>query len=113
MVRAFIASQGVLNARVFVSQQGLTLGDDRDLATARARGAILIGWDNDDLSDPRQIETYVNIMRQTGAAAAFLSRWLMWWPQRKVAAILERKAWEGEHSGLAELHATLSVNATR
>jgi glycosyltransferase involved in cell wall biosynthesis len=94
-VRAFVAEKNVLNARVFVSHQGLALGDDRNLASARARGAILMGWDDDDLSDPRRIDTCVNVMRRTGAAAAFLWRWLMWWPQRKVAAILERRVWEG------------------
>jgi hypothetical protein len=93
-VHAFIASQEVLNARVFVSQPGLTLGDHRNLAAARARGAILIGWDDDDLSDPRRIDTNVNIMRHTGAAAAFLSRLLIWWPRRKVAAISARRVWE-------------------
>ncbi len=94
MVRAFIASQETSNVTVFVAPPGLTLGDRRNFAAARARGAILINWDDDDLSDPRRIETYANIMRQTGAAAALLSRLLIWWPQRKVAAISARRTWE-------------------
>lgn len=94
-VRAFIRSQEALNATVFVAPPDLTLGDHRNLATARARGAILIGWDDDNLSDPRRIETTVNIMRRTGVAAAFLSRLLIWWPKRKVAAISGRRVWEG------------------
>ena len=94
-VSAFIRSQKALNATVFFAPPGLTLGDHRNLATARARGEILIGWDDDNLSDPQRIETTVNIMRQTGVAAAFLSRLLIWWPRRKVAAISGRRVWEG------------------
>jgi hypothetical protein len=94
-VRAFIASQDALNVTVFIAPPGLTLGDHRNLAAARARGAILMGWDDDNLLDPRRIGTTVNVLRQTGVAAAFLSRVLIWWPQRKVAAISGRRAWEG------------------
>jgi hypothetical protein len=94
-VRAFIASQEGLNVRVFVAPPGLTLGDHRNLAAARAHGAILVAWDDDDLSDPRRLEIAVRVLRDTGAAAAFLSRLLVWWPQRKVAAISQRKTWEG------------------
>jgi hypothetical protein len=94
-VRTFIASQDALNVTVFVAPPGLTLGDHRNLAAARARGAILMGWDDDNLLDPRRIDTTVKVLRRTGAAAAFLSRVLIWWPQRKVAAISGRRLWEG------------------
>jgi len=94
-VRAFVAAQKGLDARVFASPPGLTLGDHRNLAAARARGAIIVGWDDDDLYDPRRLEITVQVLRQSGAAAVFLSRWLIWWPQRKVAAISERNTWEG------------------
>ncbi len=94
-VQAFIASQEALNVRVFVAPPGLTLGDLRNFAAARARGAILVGWDDDDLSDPRRLDIAVHVLRQTGVAAVFLARWLIWWPQRKVAAISDRRSWEG------------------
>ena len=93
-VRAFIDSQEALNARVFVAPPGLTLGDHRNLAAARARGAILVNWDDDDVSDPQRLDVSVQALRKSGAAAAFLSRLLVWWPQRKIAAISERRAWE-------------------
>ena len=93
-VRAFIAQQEILNVTVFVAPSGLTIGDHRNLATARASGAIIATWDDDDLSDPRRLDITVQVLRQTGAAAAFLSRLLIWWPQRKVAAILRRRLWE-------------------
>jgi glycosyltransferase involved in cell wall biosynthesis len=94
-VRAFIASQEAgLRATVFVAPPGLTIGDHRNLAVARARGAIIVNWDDDDLSDPRRIGTSVNVLRQTGVAAVFLSRVLLWWPRMKIAAITGRRSWE-------------------
>jgi glycosyltransferase involved in cell wall biosynthesis len=94
-VRAFMASQGIPNVTVFVAPHGLTIGDHRNIAAARARGAILVTWDDDDLSDPRRLDIAVQILRKTGAAAAFVSRLLVWWPQRKIAAISNRRTWEG------------------
>ncbi len=94
-VQAFFASENTLNVRVFVAPPGLTLGDHRNLATARASGAVLVNWDDDDLSDPLRLAIAVRVLHETGAAAAFLSRLLIWWPQRKVAAISNRKTWEG------------------
>jgi hypothetical protein len=94
-VRAFLASQEIMNLTVFVAPPGLTIGDHRNLAAARARGEILVTWDDDDLSDPQRLTIAVAVLRQTGVAAAFLSRLLVWWPQRRVAAISGRRCWEG------------------
>ena len=94
-VETFIAAQDVLNATVFVAPPGLAFGDHRNIATARSRGAVLVAWDDDDLADPRRLEVAVGTLRHSGAAAAFLSRLLVWWPRRKVAAISQRKPWEG------------------
>jgi len=94
-VHTFIASQEFSNVTVCVAPPGLTLGDHRNLAAARASGGILATWDDDDLSDPSRLEIAVQVLRQEPvAAAAVLSRLLLWWPQRKLAAISERRAWE-------------------
>jgi glycosyltransferase involved in cell wall biosynthesis len=93
-VRAFIASQDFPNVRLWVAPPGLTLGDHRNLVVARASGELLATWDDDDLSDPRRLEITVQVLRQTDTAAAILSRLLLWWPQRKLAAISERRTWE-------------------
>jgi glycosyltransferase involved in cell wall biosynthesis len=93
-VQAFIASQDCLNVAVLVAPPGLTLGDHRNLAAVHARGAILVTWDDDDLSDPRRLDIAVQVLRQTGAAAVFLARLLIWWPHRRVAAITKRRLWE-------------------
>jgi glycosyltransferase involved in cell wall biosynthesis len=94
-VRAFFCAEDALNVKVFVAPPGLTLGDHRNLAAARASGAVLVNWDDDDLSDPLRLAIAVRALHETGATAAFLSRVLIWWPQRKIAAISERKTWEG------------------
>lgn len=94
-VQAFFCSEDAFNVRVFVAPSGLTLGDHRNLAAARASGSVLVNWDDDDLSDPLRVGISVRVLRETGASATFLSRLLLWWPQRKIAAISERKTWEG------------------
>jgi hypothetical protein len=94
-VHTFIASQESSNATVWVAPPGLTLGDYRNLAGARARGPIVATWDDDDLSDPMRLAIAVRVLRQTNTAAAILSRLLLWWPKRKLAAISARRPWEG------------------
>lgn len=93
-VRAFINSQEGLNAAVFVAPPGLTVGDRRNLAAARATGDIIVTWDDDDLSDPERLNISIQALRRSGAAAAFLSRLLIWWPQRETAAISQSRLWE-------------------
>ena len=94
-VRNFIAAQELANVRLYVAPPGLSLGDHRNLAVARASGSVLATWDDDDLSDPRRLEVAVQALRQqTDAAAVVLTRVLLWWPQRRVAAITQRRIWE-------------------
>jgi len=81
--------------RVFGAPKRLRLGDLRNLAVARARGDIIMQWDDDDLSDPMRIAVSVKVLAHTDAAAAFLSRWIIWWPGRRVAAVSSLRAWEG------------------
>ena len=92
-VRDYINSQDV-NATVFVPPPGLTVGDHRNLAAARAGGDILVTWDDDDLYDPERLSMAVRTLRESGAAAAFLSRLVIWWPQREIAAISAARMWE-------------------
>jgi len=94
-LRDFMTSQNNLNVVIVEAPPGLTLGDRRNFAAARARGTILVTWDDDDLSDPTRLETAVRVLRQSGAAAMFISRLLIWWPRRKIAAISQRRFWEG------------------
>jgi glycosyltransferase involved in cell wall biosynthesis len=94
-VEAFVAASGTPNARVFGVAPGLTLGDLRNIAVARARGEVLMQWDDDDLSDPRRVELAIQVLGHSGAAAAYLTRWLIWWPARRLAAISYQRLWEG------------------
>lgn len=94
-IQALLAEAGVRQAVLASVGAGLTLGDLRNLAVARARGDILVQWDDDDLSDPGRIATAVAVLQSSGASAAFLDRWLTWWPARELAAISPRRICEG------------------
>jgi glycosyltransferase involved in cell wall biosynthesis len=96
-VEGFLRQSGIPNIVLVgvAPNPPLTLGDRRNIAMARARGDIFVQWDDDDLFDPRRIAAAVATLQQTKAAAAFLVRWLVWWPQRRVAAISHRRLWEG------------------
>lgn len=94
-IQALLAEAGVRQAVLAAVGPGLELGDLRNLAVARARGDILAQWDDDDLSDPGRIAAAVAVLRSSGASAAFLDRWLIWWPERALAAISRRQVCEG------------------
>jgi hypothetical protein len=74
---------------------GMTLGDLRNIAIARAKGAILIQWDDDDLSDPDRIAIAARVLQREAVGAVFLDRWLLWWPSRQLAALAYPRACEG------------------
>jgi glycosyltransferase involved in cell wall biosynthesis len=94
-VTNLVRTKNIQNAHVFAMGGDLSLGDLRNMSIARARGDILVQWDDDDLFDPLRIKTMVAVLVQSSAAAAFLSRWLIWWPGRRLAAISQRRWWEG------------------
>ncbi len=58
----------------------LTLGDLRNLSVREASGSYVCTWDDDDLSDPSRIEAQMSAVARTGAAACFLTRMMIWWP---------------------------------
>lgn len=74
---------------------GATLGDLRNAAVEAAAGDFVCQWDDDDLSDPLRIAAQMAALAETGAPAAFLERWTLWWPHRARAAISRRRIWEG------------------
>jgi hypothetical protein len=86
---------GLKRAQVVGVGSGMTLGDLRNIAIARANGAILIQWDDDDLSDPDRIAMTVGVLQQESIGAVYLNRWLLWWPSRQLAAISFPRACEG------------------
>jgi glycosyltransferase involved in cell wall biosynthesis len=94
-VESLLRSAGIDSARVYAAGDGQTLGDLRNLAVERARGDILIQWDDDDLFDPMRIKACVDLLHQLPAAAVLQARLLLWWPARQMAAISGRRFWEG------------------
>jgi glycosyltransferase involved in cell wall biosynthesis len=94
-VEAVLRAAAAPNVTVIGADSGLTLGELRNIAVARSRGQILMQWDDDDLSDPQRIQICVSALMESGAVAAFLRQWLMWWPGRNLAALSHARAWEG------------------
>ena len=94
-VEAMLAASGAPNCFIAPIAGKQALGDLRNAAIARARGDIVMQWDDDDLQDPLRIALSVSVLLQSGAAAVAMARWLIWWPARRVAAISYRRHWEG------------------
>ncbi|HKT53111.1 MAG TPA: glycosyltransferase family A protein [Caulobacteraceae bacterium] len=112
-VEAFVATSAAPNVRVFGIGPGLTLGDLRNITVARARGEVLMQWDDDDLSDPRRVELAIQVLQHSNAAAAYLKRWLIWWPARGLAAISYHRLWEGSGAIRREHMRTYPAMASR
>jgi glycosyltransferase involved in cell wall biosynthesis len=94
-VNAAVAASGAANVAVHCVGRELTLGDCRNLSIARAAGQVVMQWDDDDLYDPLRITAAVSLLKGTQAAAAMLRRVLVWWPDRRLAAISMSRLWEG------------------
>jgi glycosyltransferase involved in cell wall biosynthesis len=94
-VTEIVRRSGAANVVVHSVGREMTLGDCRNLSIARSRGDIVMQWDDDDLYDPLRISVAVQLLAQSDASAVLLSRVVLWWPQRELAAISERRCWEG------------------
>jgi glycosyltransferase involved in cell wall biosynthesis len=90
--------------RPFVrAPQGLTLGDLRNLAIARAQSPYVAQWDDDDLYHPDRLARQIATLVAAGPSydGCTLSRWTLYWPakdpsQDKTGITMKReKGWEG------------------
>lgn len=61
--------------------------DLRALAVEQASGPLVCRWDPDDLHDDRRLEVQYEALRQTGAHASLLRRWLIWSPEDRRIAV--------------------------
>lgn len=77
----------------YVECSARPLGELRNLSVAEARGTLLCTWDDDDLYHPRRLELQAQDLGDD-FAADFLSRILIWWPERRLLAITSQRAWE-------------------
>lgn len=74
---------------------GLSLGDYRNIAVARANGSYICQWDDDDFYHHDRILAMMTVLQDANVEAAFLCRWLIWWEARETLAISGRRIWEG------------------
>jgi glycosyltransferase involved in cell wall biosynthesis len=94
-LRAHIDTLGDPSIR-FVEAEPGPLGELRNASLAAARGELVAQWDDDDLYHPRRLELQAGgLAGNAHAAAHFLSRWLLWWPARRLLAMSGRRLWEG------------------
>jgi len=94
-VEDFVRASRADDVSVHSVGREMTLGDCRNVAIARARGDIVMQWDDDDLYDPDRIAVAVALLTQSTAVAVMQSQVLVWWPKRRLAAISENRLWEG------------------
>lgn len=73
---------------------GMTLGEMRNVALAHGSGTLVCTWDDDDLHHPQRLSATITALLSAGAAAAFLSRYMLWWPARNIAALSNKRPWE-------------------
>ncbi len=95
-VQAFFRSHDYNNVKLVRVPFRLPLGNLRNIGISYSSGDIIAQWDDDDLCDPDRLKSSVEVLLDCErAAAAFLSRWLIWWPARKLLFVSQRRAWEG------------------
>ncbi len=80
---------------IALADNQFTLGVLRNIAISQCRGEYVCQWDDDDLSDPMRIHVSLCALQSSGAAACFLSSWVMWWPQRNTLFQPRVRPWEG------------------
>lgn len=78
----------------FIAVPPMSLGELRNRSVAEARGSLLCIWDDDDLYHRYRLERQVANLLSSGAAANFLSRVLLWWPERRALTITGPRSWE-------------------
>ena len=91
---AFVAALGDPTIR-YVAAAPALLGALRNVSVEAARGTLLCQWDDDDMYHPERLQFQYGQLAARGAAAHFLSRWLMWWPEKRLFALSKRRYWEG------------------
>ena len=79
----------------YLTAPPVVLGELRNVSVDAARGELLCLWDDDDLYHPERLEFQYRQLVASDAAAHFISRLLMWWPEQRRLAISSRRMWEG------------------
>lgn len=93
-LQAFVARLADERIR-FVEADEAPLGTLRNIAVAQARGDLVAQWDDDDLYHPDRLRVQIAALADGVARATVLTRWMMWWPARRLLAISGIRLWEG------------------
>jgi glycosyltransferase involved in cell wall biosynthesis len=93
-VKAMIAGLRDSRIRFLEAPMAGTVGDLRNAGIAQASGELICVWDDDDLSHPERLRWQLAALKQAGGDACFLSRLLLWWPERASLAVSGSWTWE-------------------
>jgi glycosyltransferase involved in cell wall biosynthesis len=94
MIRNEYASENI--RWIFVEPtRRLSLGELRNLSIESASGQYIAQWDDDDLYDPSRLEHQILTIKNSKSTACMLSRWTVWWPNKKRLFISHQRPWEG------------------
>lgn len=93
-VRRHIAGIADPRIRFLAAAAPANAGLLRNVAVAEATGSLVCIWDDDDLSDPDRLARQFAAIVGADARACFLSRTLLWWPERRRIALSSRRIWE-------------------
>ena len=91
-LEALVARDGRI--KLYDSPMGLTLGDQRNLSVARAKGVFLATWDDDDCHAPERLSIAMHTLLNSHAQAVFLSRVWIWIETRQRLGLSCRGVWE-------------------
>ena len=80
--------------KLYDSPMGLTLGDQRNLSVARAKGVFVATWDDDDCHAPERLSIAMHTLLNSHAQAVFLSRVWIWIETRQRLGLSCRGVWE-------------------
>jgi len=79
---------------------GMSLGDLRNYGIARAGGAYIAQWDDDDWHHPERLQAQLEALKQAqDADGCCLSRWTLAWPARDLFTYSYERLWEGSIVG--------------
>lgn len=99
-VEAFLSALGDPRISFFHAPDAKNVGEMRNVAVAKANGALICTWDDDDLYPSTRLGIQYRALERGGANACFLSRIILWSPAAARLGISSHRAWE--NSMLAE-----------
>jgi glycosyltransferase involved in cell wall biosynthesis len=95
LVKDYIEQKRVPNVKLVYVEGRRSLGELRNISIRQASGQIVCIWDDDDLYGKDRLQIQAGLLIETQLPAIFLKRLLIWWPEKEILAISQRRPCEG------------------